>query len=316
MIRVDGVRVTDRTERPWDEPPPLANDQDAGCELFGALLGTAGASLGSSAKVAAQAIPLLCKASIRPKQEERMGMLPDLQVRLSAGDRGGYSTDIVRDVDRWSFAEQPFVVPLDAIPADGLRLQVYDDDGVEGSELIGMVRLYKAELLDAVGRPAVIKSDGLATFELVVSRYGDVRTERLSLQARDGTRDCRATVSAGEVVRVSAAGQYKISSYYDAIAPTGYPGGGLTGYNFSEEPLKSAPHGSAFVLVGDSKRFAQLTAPCGAFLSPVGGTLTVGINDADPSNNSGSVSFTVERRAPSAEEWERHAIEQVCPSGL
>jgi hypothetical protein len=278
------------------------------------LLGSAGFALGPSAKVAAQAIPLLCRAGTPAKQVERTATLPDLQVRLSAGERTGFATDTVRDVDRWSFAAQPFVVPIDAIPSDGLRLQVFDDDGEEGSELIGMVRLSKPELLAAAGHPAISKSESQATFEVVVSPYRNPPPTVISMQANAGTRDSHEPIAAGEVVRVVAAGQYRVGAYYDAaIGPAGYPGGGPKGYNFTEEPLKSAAHGSAFALVGERKRFAQVATPCGAFLSPIGGSLTVGIDDSEPANNSGAVTYAIERRAPTAQEWTRQELKLECP---
>jgi hypothetical protein len=310
VIRVDDVHVTQRRGGPWDAPRPELDFAGAGCELFGA---TAGGALGGE-MVGAKAIPFLCKAIAEPPSGTRPSTLPDIQLRLSGGVGTGYVTDVVRDVDRWSFREQSFVVPLDAIPTDGLLLEVSDDDWPEGSDLIGAVRLYREELLHAAGGPAFKRSASFATFELVVTRYEEAAPQTVNMGANEGTRDARLPIAAGEVVRVTAAGQYQIGGLYrDTIGPTGYPGGGPQRDNFKQEPLASAPNGAAFVLVGGRKRLASLATPCSAFVSPVGGPLIVGINDADPANNSGAVSYVIERRAPTAEEWQRQRTGQLCP---
>ncbi|MGH7434242.1 MAG: C2 domain-containing protein, partial [Polyangiaceae bacterium] len=249
--------------------------------------------------LAGAALKYLCKAASQPKQVEHDPSLPDLQVRLSASSFAPYATDVVRDADRASFAQQPFLVPIDAIPPDGLRLEVYDDDDTEKPELIGAVRLSRDEVVSAAGRPVLVKSDPQAVFEIVVSPYGGSGPQDVAMPASEGTRDSPAPVLAGEVVLVKAAGDYQVGSFYDAhVGPAGYPGGGPKGYNFKYEPLSSAPHACAFFLLGQRKRFATLTTPCGSSIAPVGGSLVVGINDDEPGNNKGTVAFSVARRPP------------------
>jgi hypothetical protein len=230
-------------------------------------------------------------------------------VRLAAGSGAPYTTDVERDSDHADFGRQPFVVPLDAIPPDGLRLEVYDADDGETPELIGAVRLQRGELVAAVGRAPLTKSDPLAAFEIVVTPYANSEPMTVSMPASLGTETALTPVLAGEVIRVRASGEYRVGSYFNSpVGPSGYPGGGPTGYNFGSEPLKSAPHACAFFLVGDEKRFATLATPGGAVITPVGGPLIVGINDNDPSNNSGNVAFTIERRLPSSSEWQVHRL--------
>jgi hypothetical protein len=311
------VQVRERASgTPWDPPPRQTDDDTSGCELFASLLGGAGTAFGPGAKVAAAAIPLLCKASSQSKSSERNAGLPDLQVRLSAGSYVPYATDVARDVDRASFAEQPFVVPIGAIPADGLRLEVYDDDGTEGSELIGAVRLYRDELIAAANQQRIRRSDSLATFELVVERYAGLTPQDVEMPASEGTKKAPTpTVDAGEVIRVTATGDYTVGSFHSQhIGPGGYPGGELRSYNFKYEPLKSAPHASAFFLVGEKRLSAQLVTPCGIAIAPNGGTVVVGVNDEEPGNNGGALSYKIERRAPTAAEWLLHRVADACPT--
>lgn len=122
-----------------------------------------------------------------------------------------------------------------------------------------------------------------------------------AIERRRGTRVARA----GEIVAITATGQYKVGSWFDKwIDPRGYPGGDAQSYNFDNEPFKSAPHGSglAMVGVGDGKA-GHNVAPCTRFVSRGSGPLVLGINDSDPRNNTGTAQFTVHVQPPSATEW-------------
>jgi hypothetical protein len=310
VIRVDSVAVQQRPNGPaWDPPPVQAEAGDPGCDLFASLIDAMGtSSFGPMAKVASAAVPLLCRSATPPPQE-RDPSLPDLKVRLSASSAAAYVTDVAPNVDRASFRLQPFLVPIDAIPNDKLLIEVVDDDGAAGDEIIGSVHLSKAELLDAVDKPALVRSDALAKFEIVVNRYVGRAQQTIAMAAKDGTSavppDSALPPSlAGEVIRVRASGAYRVGGYFNKdLDPTGYPDHEAMGWNFEYEPLKSAPHACAFFLVGDERRFATLVTPHGAAVSPVGGPLIVGVNDKDISNNSGELSFVVDRRAPTVTEW-------------
>jgi hypothetical protein len=311
VIRVDSVEVQQRPNGPaWDPPPAQVESGEPGCDLFATAIGAMGTSVfGPMTKVVAAAVPLLCQ-SATPVSLERDPSLPDLKVRLSAGSAAAYVTDVAANVDRASFRLQPFVVPIDAIPPEGLLLEVVDDDGGSAvDEIIGSVHLFKADLVNAVGTPTLVRSDALAKFGIVVTRYAPRAPQAIAMAAKNGTADVPVDSSltsalAGEVIRVRAAGAYRVGSYFDReLDPTGYPDHAAMGWNFEYEPLRSAPHGCGFFLVGQERRFATLAAPRGAAVSPVGGPLTVGINDRDISNNSGDLSFVVDRRAPTPAEW-------------
>jgi hypothetical protein len=268
--------------------------------------------------VAGKAVEFLCRASEpEPRQQEQDPTNPDLQVRISAGTAQPYATETVKDVTQATFVH-PFLVPVAAIPPDGLRLEVMDADGAE-AESIGAVRLSAAEALKTLRSPTHIlvkeQPPSLEALELIISPYTAVPTATLVMPVRDGTKKVDGDeLLAGEVVRVTADGRYQVGHYYDApLTPVGYPGGGPKSYHFPYEPLRSASHGCGFALVGHRRREATLVAPCGSFLSTESGPMVVGVNDTDPSNNSGEVAFTVQRRAPTAEEWARqHTIGDDC----
>jgi hypothetical protein len=323
VIRVDSVRVapTGPNGGPWDGPEPTAREDNGGCSLLAAVVGggAALAGFGLPAPVAGKAVEFLCRASEpEPRQQEQDPTKPDLQVRLSAGTSQPYVTEVVKDATLATFVH-PFLVPVAAIPPDGLMLQVVDVDGADGGETIGAVRISAAEALQALQSPTRIlakrQPPSLEAVELVVSPYAALPPATLVMPVRDGTKKVEGSeLLAGEVVRVSAAGRYQVGHYYDApLTPAGYPGGGPKTYNFSYEPLKSANHGCGFALVGHQRREAALVATCGTFLSTQSGPLVVGVNDTDPSNNTGDVTFKVERRAPTADEWARqHTMGDDC----
>jgi hypothetical protein len=138
------------------------------------------------------------------------------------------------------------------------------------------------------------------------------------MAAKDGTADVPADGPlppslAGEVLRVRASGAYRVGSYFDReLDPAGYPDRGAMDWNFQYEPLRSAPHACGFFLVGDGRRFATLVTPHGAAVSPVGGPVIVGINDNDVGDDSGEVSFVVDRRAPTVAEWQTRRCAVDC----
>jgi hypothetical protein len=314
IIRVDAVRVPPM--RPgggaWD--PPAPQEDTGGCEILG---GIAELALPSIGKIAGPAASFLCRGASQasPPQTDVTG--PDVAVRLSAGSSSPYSTDVVHDALIASFALQPFVVPLDAIPQDGLRLEVVDDDAHDGAEVIGSVRLMRDEALAAVGRPAIVKEDvtTAARLEVVVSAYVPSAPQSVPMRAVEGTKETGTLALSGEVLRSTATGSYKVGTWNDAaVTPVGYPGGGPKGYNFGYEPLRSAAHACAFFLVGEKRREATLVTPCGSTLTSVAGPLVVGVNDNDPSNNDGALSFAIERRAPTTTEWLGHRVAAgECP---
>jgi hypothetical protein len=318
VIRVDSVRVsaTRPSGEPWDGAEPVPPRDDGGCGLVAAIVtaGASGAAWGVPAPVAGKAAEYLCRASEpEPRQQEKEPGNPDLQVRLSAATDQPYATEIVKDSTQATFVH-PFLVPVAAIPPDGLRLEVVDADEGDAGDQIATVRLSAGEALAALASPTHIvakrQAPCLDALELVISEYRAVTPATVVMQASEGTKRVDGDeLLAGEVVRVTASGRYQVGSYYDSpLSPAGYPGGGPRSYNFQYEPLKSASHGCGFALVGHRMREATVVGPCGSFLSTTSGPVVVGVNDTDPGNNSGQATFTVERRPPTVDEWAHQRI--------
>jgi len=321
VLRVDTVRVA--PQRPngtsWDDAEPPR--EDPFCLIVGATAG--GVALGYAPQAAPTAlgtVTALCKALDPPAQRQHDPTLPDLQVRLSAGMGAPYVTDTIADTTLFTFAEA-FVVPVDAIPPDGLRLEVVDNDDPQSSgagraETIATLRISRDELVGALASPTHMirrpQAPALLDLELVVTPYGST-TALATMSANEGTKDTHLTAFSGEVLRVRAVGSYHVGSWHsEELSPAGYPGGGPMRYNWPVEPLASAPHGSAFLLVGRHTRTAHLTPGCTTVLVSHPGPIVLGVNDKEPENNTGSLSFTIERRPPSAAEWLQQTPRNDC----
>jgi len=305
VLRVDAVNVSPyhaRTSIPWDGAVPQPTD--------GAECGLLGVAIGFINPIAGKGAQYLCQLDGRPRQQEHDPSAPDLVVAIAAGTSAPYQTYTARDTFYHVFRSE-FIIPTDAIPADGLSLTVVDRDGGSQPEVIGAVRLDRAQLVDAALSSAMlVLSDGnggLQRLELVVGGSAQPSEETdATMNTKNGTAAApMRPIRAGEVLEVSAAGRYRVGSFYDSwLDPRGYPGGGPKGYNFENEPFRSAPHGSGLVMVGKGDaKVGMIVAPCARFMSRVAGPLVLGINDAEPENNEGSAQFAVRVRAPSAAEW-------------
>ncbi|MDI1484764.1 hypothetical protein [Polyangium sp. y55x31] len=287
---------------PWDGPIPQPTD---GAEC--GLLGLAGTILVNP--IAGKGAEYLCRIGNRPRQQERDPTAPDLIVALGAGVTANYQTYTARDSFYHVFHSE-FVVPLDAIPLDGLLLTVLDRDGSQ-PEVIGTVRLDRGQLVTAArSNPLLSLGDprgGLQRLELVVSALTTPpETTTAPMNVRSGTVPANfRPIRAGEIVDISATGRYRIGSWNGAwIDPRGYPNGVARGYNFDNEPFRSAPHGSGLAMVGSADaKTGHSVAPCTRFVSRASGPLVLGINDTEPGNNEGSAQFAVHVRAPTAAEW-------------
>ncbi|HEU4411707.1 MAG TPA: C2 domain-containing protein [Polyangiaceae bacterium] len=305
LVRVEGVRVS--PYRPglrsaWDGPVPQPSD-GAECGLLGLVAGLVNPVLGKGATY-------LCRIGSRPSQREQDPSLPDLTVHVSAGGGAAYQTFTAWDSSYHVFHSE-FVVPVDAVPAEGLSIAVLDRDGSK-SELLGNVRVRRHQLLATAlaSPPVLVVNDvqgGLQQLELVVTPHGaGVEDTWASVEAQRGVTEAPLRpLRAGEVVEVFAIGRYRIGTWHDQwIDPQGYPGGGPREYNFEAEPFRSAPHGSAVAIVGlaDAKEGA-VVAPCARFVARAGGPLGLGVNDTEPSNNEGGLQFLVRVRSPSPAEW-------------
>jgi hypothetical protein len=305
ILRVDTVQVAayrPGTSTTWDNPAPQSND---GAEC--GLLGIAGSLLFSP--IAGKGAEYLCNLGSRPKSQEQDPSAPDLVVELSAGATTNYPTYTARNTFLHVFRSE-FVVPTDAIPAEGLLLTVSDRDGTQ-REVIGTLRLQRGQLLEAAEtNPLLTLSDSsgsLQRLELVVTPLAESE-EIISvpMNVRDGTIDSKfRPIRAGEVIDISATGQYKVGSFFDKwIDPRGYPGGDARSYNFDNEPFKSAPLGSGLANIGQGDaKTGQKVAPCVRFVSRGSGPLMLGINDSEPGNNRGTAQFTLHVNPPTATEW-------------
>jgi hypothetical protein len=303
LIRVDAVQVAKvqpGTEAPWDR----ADKHDGSeCGLLGAVAGAV------VTPIVGNGLEYLCQVEDRSKHTEKDPSDPDLAVRLAAGD-AAYETYTALNSAGHVFGSQ-FVVPLGAIPPEGLTLTVIDRDA-DSYDLIGQVRLTRQQLSGVAASPTPVlslTSGAIQRLDIVVATL-DGRPEELSvpMNAKVGTVPARfRPVRAGEVVEIFADGHYRIGTVNDdLIDPRGLPADRLREYNFENEPFRSAPHGSALALIGrgDAKQ-GLVVAPCGHTIAKVSGPLAVGVNDTDPANNRGDLSFSVRVRPPTPEEWLR-----------
>jgi hypothetical protein len=257
--------------------------------------------------VAGKGASLLCGLSV-PKQNERDASNPDLRLRLSAGNSIHFDSPTETNVIEHVFGYE-FVVPLDAIPADGLLLEVRDADIGQDDETIGGMRLGRSDLLAILESPTHLRdlsTEGVPQLELVVTAYQSVKLSAPRISANQGPVLIGGRrLAAGEIVTLQAEGQYTVGAWYDKqVQPSGYPGGSARSYNFEQEPFRSAPHACGIALAGENGAVqGALVAPSVTFESAYAGPLRVGINDSDPSNNKGWISFIGITRAPTSVEW-------------
>jgi hypothetical protein len=297
VLRIDTVEVSPtraNTHEPWDAPAAQANPA-AGCNVI-----AAGATFFEPA--VGGVVSAVCALGDGPKLG-RVATEPDLQVSLGAGT-SRYSSFAVPDTSSQSL-QYEFVVPIDAIPADGLRLEVSDEDQ-EGPELIGSIRLTSAQLVKGYESPSklvVLSGGSIKRLELVVSAYSEEPVSVTPRAAKAPLFRFKRPVKAGELVSVRASGTFKVGSYYDeTLDPAGYPGGEARSYNLG--PFKRDPHGCAVALIGASPTLEGVAVGAGKdFIAAHAGPLRLGLNDKDLDNNQGTVSFQVALRAPTAQEW-------------
>jgi hypothetical protein len=257
---------------------------------------------------AGKGVALLCHMEARPRPRDDDPQAPDLAVVFHAGTETVYATSTARNALHHVFGEE-FVVPIEAVPPEGLQIQVLDRDR---DETVGTMRLDRRQLVDAALPPQHLltlkdTSGGVQQLELIVTPYAHGPTEaRATMSAQEGTKVVeKLRVRAGEVVGVAATGRYQIGSHNNAwLDPRGYPGGGPRSYNFENEPFRSSAHGSALAILGTGDARQGLSvAPCATAVARVGGHVVVGVNDTDPGNNKGTLEFTVTVRPPTATEW-------------
>jgi hypothetical protein len=310
VVRVDRVGVSPTqpgTQNRWDGPEPELR-ADAVCSLV-----AIGTNLVSP--VAGEGVQGLCGAMMRAEHLERSPQDPDLRLRLGAGASVSFESPIALNVTSHSFAYE-FVVPTSAVPADGLRLEVLDDDAKDGGQSIGAKRLTLETLADTYESPTrmLTTSEGaIVQLEIVVAPYTPMDIEKRQIPATfDPQRVGIRRLMAGEIVHLRSEGKYKVGDWYDAsLGPSGYSGDAARRYNFKQEPFVNAPHAAGIALAGQDDLFVGvLVAPCVTFTSVYAGDLRVGINDTEPKNNDGGIAFEGFTRAPTVKEWGRRVNAQ------
>jgi hypothetical protein len=310
VLRIDRVEVaatkpgtSDRWDGPSAEPNPFP------CRLLGLGVGAL------AAPVAGKGAEFLCEASRSAPQAERNPADPDLELRVSARNGAAYVSRTTRDVLSETFKYE-VAIATGAIPEDGLLIEVLDEDLGSGAEMVGAIRVSRADLTSALASPTrlVARSEGaIRRLELVVSEYARVELGSTSMAAQEGFHPVGArALFAGEVVEVSASGTYTVGQWYDQpIGPMGYPARAARGYKPETEPFHSAPHACGVVTVGALDTLqGVLVAPRQKFVTRVPGPLRFGINDNEPANNHGQLAFTTVVRAPTPEEWLTQDVRQ------
>ena len=311
VLRVDRVEVVHK--RPgtpgdrWDAPDPEPRG-NAVCSLL--AIGT-----NLISPVSGEGVEGLCGAMIRPEHRERSPEDPDLRLRLKAGASVSFETPVALNVTSHSFSYE-FVVPTSAVPADGLRIEVLDDDVKDGGQSIGETRftLEKlASIFESPTRTLMVSGDAVLRLEIVLSPYEPMEFDKRQMLATNDPKAIgKRRLVAGEIVHLRSEGSYRVGSWYDAtLGPKGYSGAEARRYNFKQEPFVNAPHGAGIALAGQDDLFVGvLVAPCVTFTSLYAGDLRVGINDTDPGNNEGTIAFEGYSRAPTVEEWGRRGSEE------
>lgn len=305
--RVDVAGTQPGTQNRWDgsEREPQG---DAVCSLLALGTNLVSPVSGDHAKD-------LCGALVRQEHRERFPADPDLRVRLSAGASVAYDSPVARDLTSHSFAYE-FVVPTSAVPPDGLRIEVLDDDGKDGAQSIGSARLTLetiATTWESATRLFRTSSGALSNLEVVVGPYEPLTIEKREMLATSEPLPIGRRLAAGEIVHLQAKGSYTVGSWYDAkLDPRGYSTDAARRYNFQQEPFASAPHAAGIALAGENDLFVgALVAPCVTFTSHYAGVLRVGINDTEPENNEGRIAFEGYLRAPTVEEWTKR-VNEAC----
>lgn len=134
--------------------------------------------------------------------------------------------------------------------------------------------------------------------------YASQQPKQVSLDVSHGLQTTDIEVIAGEVLRVEAIGEYIVSSWdKTVISPAGYPTEKKS-YNLDLRPLDVGPHGAAIMIISADETAINgfLVGKCLTAVSPFSGILSLGVNDRETDNNSGSVQFTIHRIPPNSEQ--------------
>jgi hypothetical protein len=299
------VEATDADGNPWDKVPPHQYGVycDVDCDLVGRIGGAAGPLAGHAMKGACQAAndPDACK-----HQEA-----PDLIVTMLAGN-----TVLMTPIKPNSLTatfNTPMVVPLDGVPEDGLLISVDDYDGPGKLQHVGLVRVKRNLLEDALvnGRPISAQhADKIVDITMSVSQYvSPMTTKAILFDVSKAPVAIGATARAGELVLVQARGQYSTKMSGELINESGYAHGARSHYyNLADFP--DSNQGGAIAYVGKVMPF--FVGPCAGVVPVMAGQITVGINDEEPKHNQGTVDFRTWVKRPTLEQWQRAGTAFAC----
>ena len=298
VLKVSRVQVApDRADgSPWDQKKA---EEPNGCPAVGALAAVAFGPAGGPVAT------FLCLQS-GTKQSERDPRAPDLFVQVSIGDTK-FRTGVAPDTFSEAF-DFPIAVPLDAVPPAGVEIRVQDlDRDVSAGELIGLVRVTKQQLQDALnaGNPVLsLSDDRVKRLEVEVAPYElpkETPPFRYAVNQNPLATSVRAR--AGELVTISAQGTYSVRSNNEQIDPSGYTNGAKSSYNRKE--FEKANHAGALAYIGAPNELhsSVFVGSCVSMVTPVPGQIFVAVNDTDIGNNAGSVEFTSKVSLPTLDQW-------------
>jgi|GEM_PF-1818808 len=306
-LQVETVRITPQRpggNKDWVIPAEKKKSDNGGmCNLV--AMGTAASEVGLMFSGAVKSLCTEATAEPGAAAQARLETSPDLYIRLTGGGKQTLRSYTVARTLSNNFKWRS-VIPVAAIPARGLLLEVVSDDGSEDGEVIGQSRLPPEKLLEAAKSGALITmvDAGVEKLELVVEAADTtVRKKSQTFDVHSGSQVLeKFTVAAGEVVEVQARGEYKVSGRAEAVSVSGAVGAAAR--TFQDGPFKTGRPGAALVRVGKRRLITgALVTPCTSLVTPYEGVVFVGINNQDPNAVLGDLTFDVTVRPPTAAEW-------------
>ncbi len=302
VLRVETVQVSPfrpGTTDPWDTMEPQPTDGTA-CGLVGKTIATTEPITGAGAE-------FLCSFDQRPSPEGADPRFPDLMLLLGIGSGALYQSPTAPNTAEFR-SNAEFIVPTNTIPTDGISLVVVDRDG-PNSEIIGAFKLTRQDLIARAANQPIftLNSGAIMRMDLVVTPYSArIESTEFTINANTGGSIAPIRpIRAGETVEISAKGHYRIGTGRGAwIDPKGYFEQEPHDPNFANAPFSTSPHGAAIATIGggDARNPSFLT-PCTRTVARTPGLLWVGINDAIPTNNDGSITYEVKIYGPTPSEW-------------
>jgi hypothetical protein len=284
----------------------------------GVLVGALGTLIGGLGPMAAAISAIDAISQPKPKSEEEE--LPDPFIEVTLHHNGlndSFRSATLPNTYNPNLNHR-FYVQLSGLDALGLDIALQDDDG-KGAENIGLTSIPREKLQQVVtaGAAALIdaRSGDIASLQIRVEPV-DISAKgseaQYGLRLKDGALATPMEVAQGAVVTVSATGHGRVSAggLFSCTPDVNVTPGGLSNnecrqYNIKGIPeLASAPHGSAYVIVGrgnelDARSMAE-SPECLQFVAGKSGPLVLGINDQEAGNNDGEFAFRVTVTHPGA----------------